>query len=86
MSKWVGETDLGMPLFERWTVQIAHLWVCNYLAGWFGALFCPRPDVQFLVLGGSERLPGWFVHFLAEYGNVKMFWYLTSWRSLKNEK
>ena len=30
-----------------------------------------HPNVQFLVLGGSERLPGWFVRFLAHFCNVK---------------
>ena len=31
-------------------------------------LFFPRPKGQFLV---SECLPGWFLHFLAHFGNVK---------------
>ena len=31
-----------------------------------------------LVLGGPERLPGWFVHPLANFGNVK--------KQMKNEK
>ena len=33
--------------------------------------FFPRPNGQFLVLGGSDLLPGFFVLFLAQIGNVK---------------
>ena len=30
--------------------------VCKGLPGWFGALFCPRPNGQFLVLGATFKL------------------------------
>ena len=47
-----------------------------------------------IVLGGCKRLSGWFVHFLAQLGNVKhdqtevdlMFWFLMSWRPSERKK
>ena len=38
----------------------------GHLPSGFVALFRPRPNGQFLVLGWSERLPGWLMHFLAQ--------------------
>ena len=48
--------------------------VIKRLPGWFAALLWPPPNGQFPVLGGSERLQGWFVHFLDHFGNAKKRW------------
>ena len=44
------------------------------LAGMAWSTFFAHPNGQFLVWGGSEHLPGRFVHFLAHFGNVKNRW------------
>ena len=43
------------------------------MPGWFRALFVHVQMGNFFVRerGGSERLPGWFVNFLGQFGGVK---------------
>ena len=56
------------PHFEKWSVRMGIAgWGVETLAGIVCCTFCP--DGQFLVLWGSK--PGWFVHFLAHFSNVK---------------
>ena len=57
------------------------VYVCKRLSRWIGALFSMSKRAIFsneyfthtekILRYGSERLPGWFVHFLANFGNVK---------------
>ena len=41
------------------------------LPGLFVALFPTSKGTNSCFSGGSEWLPGWFVHFLAHFGNIK---------------
>ena len=53
------KTTSGNPLFEKWSDQMD-----TYLS-------ISKWAISYLRGWGSERLPGWFVHFLVHFGNIK---------------
>ena len=57
--------DKGSP-FLKFVVSI---WALPVNMVW--STFFVHSNGQFLVLGGSKQLPGWLVHFLAHFGDVK---------------